>query len=182
MLTQLYDRKRIRLLARGHGARRSGITGLSAASIGFFGLVSGWDAALAWSFVAFSAYVLLAIVVYIAVSSAKPGPTTSLAVPADPLVELNELASTTQTLVLTLTATVLGLLTAFATESLDPATKAAVIALVTAVLVQLVVHASGARRTGHKGAMWVATYGDFVASSSFAFGLIALAAALLDRS
>jgi hypothetical protein len=92
----------------------------------------------------------------------------------------DEVVTANQAAVLALTGTTLGVLTAFTTGQLPPTTRAAVVALVAATLVQFAVQASGARKLG--GMAWnLGLIGDFIAHTLFSFGLISLAAALVTR-
>jgi hypothetical protein len=149
---------------------------------GWWLLFTGWDRPVGWSLLLFSLYSLGSLALDLAVNSARiePAWADGRDLSAD-ATAMAELAGDTQKIVLTLTATVLGLLTAFARGPLDPATKAAVVSLIAAALLQYTTHASAARILGEtrRGASDIARTLDMVASSLFAFGLIALGAALL---
>jgi len=152
------------------------VIGVVALALGFFRLrYSDADRPLGWAVVAFGVYVIAAIEynMYIA---------RVYIVPQDEAHELAAgLAKTSQATILTLTGTTLGILTAFTADDLQPATKAAVVSLVAATLIQFNVQGSGARLLGTK-ARRAGLLGDLLADYLLAFGLICLAAALLTRT
>jgi hypothetical protein len=136
-----------------------------------------WDRAAGWSVLLFGLYAIAAVVFLVALqASVDPN--------ADPAPSvISELVKTSQAALLTITATTLGLLSAFGQGKLPLVTKLAGAALVAAVLVQFVVNASGARTHGLGRAAWrMGVWGDNLAEHLFSFGLIALAVSLFDRS
>lgn len=133
------------------------------------------DRALCWSITVFGSYTLARVAFNAFVASVSDPGLRRSDVLADQLVAAN------QTAILGLTGTTLGILTAFTTGVLPVTTRAAVVSLVAAALVQFSVQASGARRLGPH-AWTIGLVGDFVAHCLFSFGLFCLAASLLTRT
>jgi hypothetical protein len=138
---------------------------------------TSWDRPTGWTTLVFGLFSLLSATFLVLVhASIPPGVHVPRTVSA-------ELLRNRQATVLTLTVTILGLITAFSATAVPPVTKVAVVSLVTAVLVQWVVSASGAQADGVGPSMKVvAQLGENVVDLAFQLGLIALGTSVIARS
>jgi hypothetical protein len=136
----------------------------------------GQERSFGWALVAFSVFTTAHVAFDVALVALDDG--TSGASLEGKAVDL---ISSVQSVVLTLTGTTLGLLAAFTEGPLSLAVRASVVSLVGAGLVQLAVHASGARLEMSRPAFRLGAVGDVVALLLFSFGLAALGASVVVR-